>query len=77
MSDTATPLVEAASFMDVISLLLACPGEHAQDSARVAWLVLMADALTRAGFDADASQTRERALRIVRCAVDDTAGTPR
>lgn len=77
MADRNSPPIEFESFIDVLEMLLYRPSAHSWDHVRVAWLLLMADALRRVGLEDDAADVRARALRIVHAAIDDTAGGAR
>lgn len=77
MADRDAKPIEFASFVDVIEMMIYRPDANSWDYARVAWLLLMADALRRVGLEADATDVRGRALRIVHAAIDDTAGGAR
>lgn len=77
MADRSSPPLEFASFVDVLEMLIYRPDAHSWDHVRVAWLLLMADALRRVGLEDDAADVRARALRIVHEAIDDTAGGAR
>lgn len=61
-------------YADLIAALIIRPSEHAWDSVRAAWLFQAADAFALAGYPADAAETRERAVTLVRSATTTTAG---
>lgn len=64
--------IEFTSFGDIIELMIYRPDGDSWNYIRVAWLLLMADALSRFSPE-EAGHVRERAMRIVRKAIDDVA----